>query len=113
VPATYAETAVTSTTMVMPVRCAASFSNAIRRIPRGVVATNSMLPRRVSPASVPDRAMIDHRAASRPIEAAVFHWVEPPRVVMLLGYGLPYTPDIAGGSWATRFARSSRDCSVA
>ncbi len=44
------------------VRCAASFSSAIRRLPSGVVATMSRLPRRASAASVPDRAMIDHSA---------------------------------------------------
>ena len=44
------------------VRCPASFSRAIRCLPRGVVATMSRLPRRASEASVDDRAMIDHRA---------------------------------------------------
>ncbi len=44
------------------VRCAASFSTAIRRLPRGVVATMSRLPRRASEASVDERAMIDHSA---------------------------------------------------
>ena len=48
---------------VITVRCAASFSSAIRRLPKGAAATNSRLPRRASPASVPDRARIDHRAA--------------------------------------------------
>ncbi len=41
------------------VRCAASFSSAMRRLPNGVTATKSRLPRRASPASVDDRAKID------------------------------------------------------
>ncbi len=44
------------------VRCAASFSSATRRLPNGVTATKSRLPRLASPARVDDRARIDHRA---------------------------------------------------
>ena len=44
---------------------AASFSSAIRRLPNGAAATMSRLPRRASPASVPDSAKIDHRAVPR------------------------------------------------
>ena len=47
------------------VRCAASFSSAMRRLPNGAAATKSRLPRRASPASVPDRARIDHTAVPR------------------------------------------------
>ena len=41
---------------------AASFSSAIRRLPKGDTATKSRLPRRASPASVEDSARIDHSA---------------------------------------------------
>ena len=44
------------------VRWAATFSRAIRRLPKGPAATKSRLPRRVSPASVPDSARIDQSA---------------------------------------------------
>ena len=50
---------------VITVRWAASFSSARRRLPNGAEATNSMLPRRDSRASVPDRARIDHRLATK------------------------------------------------
>ncbi len=77
------------TTIAMPVRWAASFSTAIRRMPSGVVATNSRLPRRASAASVPDSASTDHSAAIRPSEAPVFQPIDPPSVSMLTGNGLP------------------------
>jgi hypothetical protein len=47
------------------VRWAASFSRAMRRLPNGAAATKSRLPRRASPARVPDRAMIDQIAVPR------------------------------------------------
>ncbi len=54
------------------VRCPASFSRAIRRLPKGPAATKSRLPLRTSPASVPDRARIDQRAVPRPNRAPYF-----------------------------------------
>ncbi len=48
------------TTPAIAVRCAASFSSATRRLPKGVAATRSRLPRRASVASVPESARIDH-----------------------------------------------------
>ena len=101
VPATYVLRVVTRTTSAIPVTCAASFSSAMRRLPSGVVATNSMLPRRTSLAIVPDSARTDHSAAIRPSEAAVFHAIEPPSVSIADGNGLPYTPAMAGGSALT------------
>ena len=80
---------VTRTTIAIPVRCAASFSSAIRRLPSGVVATNSRLPRRTSLAIVPDSARTDHSAAISPSDAAVFQAMEPPRVSIAVGNGLP------------------------
>ena len=47
------------------VRWAASFSSATRRLPNGVTATNSRLPRLASLASVEDSARIDHSAVPR------------------------------------------------
>ena len=88
-PATHAQSAITITTMAIPVRWANSFSMAIRRRPSGVTATNSRLPRRASAARVPDRARTDHRAAMRPSEAPVFQAIEPPSVSMPAGNGLP------------------------
>ncbi len=85
----YVEIAVTSTTIAMPVRCAPSFSSAMRRMPSGVVATNSRLPRRISPARVPESARTDHRLAISPMLAAVFQPSDPPSVSMLIGNGLP------------------------
>ena len=88
-PAIQAVTATMTITMSIPVRCANSFSIAIRRSPRGVTATSSMLPRRDSAASVDDRARIDQMAATRPSDAAVFHAIEPPSVSIIVGNGLP------------------------
>jgi hypothetical protein len=51
--------------MASIVRWAASFSSAIRRLPNGVTATKSRLPRLASLASVEDRARIDHNAVPR------------------------------------------------
>ena len=111
-PATHAQRAVTRTTIAIPVRWAATFSTAIRRMPSGVVATNSRLPRRASDASVPDIANTDHRATISAIDAPDFQAIEPPRVSMLTGNGLPYTPDSTGGRLATRLASSWRDSAV-
>ena len=47
------------------VRWAASFSSATRRLPNGVTATKSRLPRLASLASVDDSARIDHRPVPR------------------------------------------------
>ncbi len=47
--------------MNKPVRWPDSFSSAMRALEMGAAATKSRLPRRVSEASVPDRARIDHR----------------------------------------------------
>ena len=76
-------------TSAMAVTCAATFSTAMRRFPSGVAATNSRLPRRASPASVPDSAKSDHNAVISPNEPPDFHAIEPPRDVMLMGNGLP------------------------
>ncbi len=57
------------------VRCAESFSRAIRRLPKGTAATRSRLPRRASPASVPDRARIDHSAVPRANTAPYFQLI--------------------------------------
>ena len=111
-PATHAEMAVTRTTMAMPVRWAVTFSTAIRRIPSGVVATNSRLPRRASEARVPAIANTDHSATMSAIDAPDFQAIDPPSVSMLTGNGLPYTPDSTGGRLATRLASSLRDSAV-
>ena len=58
-------TAVKASARPTIVRWAASFSSAMRRLPKGAAATKSRLPRAASPASVPDRARIDHRAVPR------------------------------------------------
>ena len=73
----------------MTVRCAASFSRAIRRIPIGVTAISSRLPRRASEASVPDIARMDQRHTIRASDAPVFQAIEPPSVATLTGKGLP------------------------
>ena len=88
-PASHAQTAVTATMRPRTVRFAASFSRAMRRIPSGVTATSSRLPRRASEASVPDNARMDQRLTNRPSEAPVFQAIEPPRVATLTGKGLP------------------------
>ena len=88
-PASQVVTATTTTTMSIPVRCANSFSTAIRRRPSGVTATSSMLPRRDSAASVDDRARIDQMAVTRPSDAPVFQAIEPPSVSINVGKGLP------------------------
>ena len=54
------------------VRCAASFSRAIRRLPNGAAATKSRLPRLASPASVEERARIDQSAVPRAKMAPYF-----------------------------------------
>ena len=73
----------------MTVRWAASFSSAMRRVPSGVTATSSRLPRRASEARVEDRARMDHRLAMRPSDAAVFQAIDPPSVSTIVGNGLP------------------------
>ena len=62
------------------VRWAASFSRAMRRFPNGAAATKSRLPRRASPASVPDRAMIDQMAVPSTKIALYLNVTYPPRV---------------------------------
>ncbi len=52
----------TSIASASSVRCAPTFSSAMRRLPNGAAATKSRLPRRASPARVPERAKTDHRA---------------------------------------------------
>jgi len=69
----------------IPVRWAASFSMAMRRLPKGAAATMSRLPRRASEASVPDRATIDHSPAMSPKNGPYFHDSEPPSVSTLTG----------------------------
>ncbi len=111
-PVIHAMRAVTATTIAIPVRCADTFSTAIRRMPSGVVAMNSRLPRRASEASVPAIANTDHSATISASEAPVFQPIEPPRVSMFTGNGLPYTPDMTGGRLWTRLTSSCRDAAV-
>ena len=66
-----------------------TFSTAIRRMPSGVVAMNSRLPRRASEASVPDIANTDHSATMSAIDAPDFQAIVPPSVSMFTGKGLP------------------------
>ena len=54
------------------VRWAASFSSAMRRLPKGAAATKSRLPRAASPARVPDSARIDQSPAPRAKRAPYF-----------------------------------------
>jgi hypothetical protein len=53
-------TAMNASARASIVTCAATFSIAMRRLPNGVVATMSRLPRPASPASVEDSPRIDH-----------------------------------------------------
>ncbi len=64
-PATQAASAMTAITTASATTWPATFSSASRARERDVVATNSRLPRRASPASVPDRARIDQSPARR------------------------------------------------
>jgi hypothetical protein len=57
-------TAMNASASVTVVRCAASFSRAIRRLPNGVAATMSRLPLPASPASVDDSPRIDQIASA-------------------------------------------------
>ena len=94
----------------MPVRCAASFSIAIRRLPKGAAATMSRLPRCASEASVPDSAVIDHSPAISPKNGPYFHESEPPNVSTWTG--LLYRPLRTGGMLSMTFCRSSLDAGV-
>ncbi len=68
------------------VRCAASFSSAILRLPNGAAATKSRLPRRASPASVDERARIDQSAVPRAKMAPYFQLMYPPSVPSFSGF---------------------------
>ena len=86
--------------------CAASFSRATRRLPNGLAATKSRLPRCASPASVPDRARIDQSPTSRAKNGPYFQVMKPPMVST--STGLPAMPAMTGGTVATRLATSCR-----
>jgi hypothetical protein len=72
-PATQAARAMAAATTVSRATWAATFSAAMRRRPRGEAATRSRLPRRASPARVPDRARIDQKAAISSSTGPYFH----------------------------------------
>jgi hypothetical protein len=63
----------TTATTVSRATWAATFSAAMRRRLRGEAATRSRLPRRASPASEPDRARIDQKAAISSRTGPYFH----------------------------------------
>ncbi len=92
------------------VRCAASFSRAIRRLPNGDEATKSRLPRADSPASVPVSAMTDHRAVPTANSAPYLKVSQPPRVPSEapIRVALPNRLTISGGMPLTRAPRSAR-----
>ena len=62
------------------VTCAASFSSATLRFPRGAAATKSRLPRLASPASVEESARIDQSPAPRAKNGPYFQLTAPPSV---------------------------------
>ena len=79
-PATHVAAASATSTTAINVRCAATFSPASRRRPMGVTARTSRLPRRASPASVPDSARMLQSAAIQTKNAPYFHCAYPPSV---------------------------------
>ena len=92
------------------VRWAASFSSAIRRLPNGVVAMKSRLPRRASPARVPERAKIDHNAVPSAKIAPYLNVMYPPRVPSATGF--PNRLTIEAGMLPTSLSTSRRAAGV-
>ena len=95
-PTTTRPTKISTTATTIATMWPSSFWTAIARRVTGVAATNSMLPRRASPASVPDSARIDHRLATSGKNVPYLYCMYPPSVSTATGR--PARPCRIGGT---------------
>ncbi len=87
-----------------------TFSQATRRRLIGAASRMSRLPRRVSAASVPERARIDQRPITSGRKPPYLYWRYPPSVSTLTGF--PAKPCMIGGTASTMLPISSRASAV-